>query len=144
MSYLDPKVWGPHYWFFLHTISITYPHHPNAVTKKKYYDLIQNFHIFLPIENIATQFSDLLEQYPITPYLDNRESFVRWTWFIHNKINEKLEKPKISMEEFYTKYYENYKPNDEKYRDFYKLRSKLIYFAIVLLILGLIYFFYNK
>jgi len=144
MSYLDPKVWGPHYWFFLHTISITYPHHPNAVTKKKYYDLIQNFHIFLPIENIATQFSDLLEQYPITPYLDNRESFVRWTWFIHNKINEKLEKPKISMEEFYTKYYENYKPNDEKYRDFYKLRSKLIYFAIVLLILGLIYFCYNK
>jgi len=144
MSYLDPKVWGPHYWFFLHTISITYPHHPNAVTKKKYYDLIQNFHIFLPIENIATQFSELLEQYPITPYLDNRESFVRWTWFIHNKINEKLEKPKISMEEFYTKYYENYKPNDEKYRDFYKLRSKLIYFAIVLLILGLIYFCYNK
>lgn len=144
MSYLDPKVWGPHYWFFLHTISITYPHHPNAVTKKKYYDLIQNFHTFLPIENIATQFSDLLEQYPITPYLDNRESFVRWTWFIHNKINEKLEKPKISMEEFYTKYYENYKPNDEKYRDFYKLRSKLIYFAIVLLILGLIYFCYNQ
>jgi hypothetical protein len=144
MTYLDPKVWGPHYWFFLHTISITYPHHPNAVTKKKYYDLIQNFHIFLPIENIATQFSELLEQYPITPYLDNRESFVRWTWFIHNKINEKLEKPKISMEEFYTKYYENYKPNDEKYRDFYKLRSKLIYFAIVLLILGLIYFCYNK
>jgi hypothetical protein len=144
MSYLDPKVWGPHYWFFLHTISITYPHHPNAVTKKKYYDLIQNFHIFLPIENIATQFSELLEQYPITPYLDNRESFVRWTWFIHNKINEKLEKPKISMEEFYTKYYENYKPNDEKYRDFYKLRSKLIYFAIVLLILGLIYFCYNQ
>jgi hypothetical protein len=94
----------------------------------------------LPIENIATQFSELLEQYPITPYLDNRESFVRWTWFIHNKINEKLEKPKISMEDFYTKYYENYKPNDEKYRDFYKLRSKLIYFAIVLLILGLIYF----
>ena len=144
MTYLDPKVWGPHYWFFLHTVSISYPHHPNAVTKKKYYDLIQNLHIFLPIENIATQFSELLDQYPITPYLDNRESFVRWTWFIHNKINEKLEKPKISMEEFYTQYYENYKPRDEKYRNFYKLRSKLIYFAIVLFVLGLIYFFYNQ
>ena len=59
MTYLDPKVWGPHYWFFLHTISISYPRHPNAVTKKKYYALIQNFLVFLPIENIATQFSEL-------------------------------------------------------------------------------------
>ena len=143
MSYLDPKVWGPHYWFFLHTIAVTYPHHPNAVTKKKYYDLIQNLHIFLPIDKIANEFSELLEQYPITPYLDNRESFVRWTWFIHNKINEKLEKPKITLEEFYKEYYENYKPKDVKYREFYKLRAKIIYLLIVLLIAGLIYFFYH-
>jgi hypothetical protein len=143
MTYLDPKVWGPHYWFFLHTIAVTYPHHPNAVTKKKYYDLIQNLHIFLPIDKIANEFSELLEQYPITPYLDNRESFVRWTWFIHNKINEKLEKPKITLEEFYKQYYENYKPKDVKYREFYKLRAKLIYLLIVLLIAGLIYYFYH-
>ena len=24
--YLDPKIWGPHYWFFLHTVAITYPY----------------------------------------------------------------------------------------------------------------------
>ena len=144
MTYLDPKVWGPHYWFFLHTISITYPHHPNAVTKKKYYDLIQNLYVFLPVEKIATEFSKLLEQYPVTPYLDNRESFVRWTWFVHNKINEKLEKPKISMEDFYKRYYENYKPSDVKYREFYKIREKVIYLVIVLLIVGVTYIFYNK
>jgi hypothetical protein len=143
MTYLDPKVWGPHYWFFLHTISVTYPHHPNAITKKKYYDLIQNLHVFLPIDKIANEFSQLLEQYPITPYLDNRESFVRWTWFIHNKINEKLEKPKITIEEFYKQYYENYKPKDVKYSEFYKLRAKLIYLAIILLIAGLIYYLYH-
>ena len=22
---LNPKIWGPHYWFFLHTIAINYP-----------------------------------------------------------------------------------------------------------------------
>jgi len=144
MTYLDPKVWGPHYWFFLHTISITYPHHPNAVTKKKYYDLIQNLHVFLPVEKIATEFSQLLEQYPVTPYLDNRESFVRWTWFVHNKINEKLQKPKISIEDFYKQYYENYKPSDVKYREFYKIREKVVYLVIVLLIIGVTYIFYNK
>ena len=144
MTYLDPKVWGPHYWFFLHTISITYPHHPNAVTKKKYYDLIQNLHVFLPIENIATQFSHLLEQYPITPYLDNRESFVRWTWFIHNKINEKLEKPQISLNDFFIKYYDEYKSHDEKLTEYYKIREKVIYFGIVIGISGAIYYLYDK
>ena len=143
MTYLDPKIWGPHYWFFLHTISITYPHHPNAVTKKVYYDLIQNLHTFLPIEKIANEFSELLEQYPITPYLDNRESFVRWVWFIHNKINEKLEKPKITLEDFYKSYYENYKPKDVKYQEFYKMRAKLIYFGVILCIIGLIYYYYH-
>jgi hypothetical protein len=137
----EPKIWGPHFWFFLHTISLTYPNYPNAVTKKKYYDLIQNLHIFLPVEKISNEFSQLLEQYPITPYLDNRESFVRWTWFIHNKINEKLEKPKITIEEFYKQYYENYKPKDVKYNEFYKFRAKIIYITIILLIIGLIYYF---
>jgi len=143
MSNLDPKVWGPHYWFFLHTIAVTYPHHPNAVTKKIYYDLIQNLHVFLPIEHIAKEFSKLVEQYPITPYLDNRESLVRWMWFIHNKINETLEKPKITLENFYKEYYEHYKPKDVKYREFYKLRGKIIYFVLILLIIAAIYFFYH-
>jgi len=144
MTYLDPKVWGPHYWFFLHTISVTYPHHPNAITKKIYYDLIQNLYIFLPIEKIAREFSDLLQQYPITPYLDNRESFVRWVWFIHNKINEKLESPKITLEQFYKEYYENYKPKDVKHYEYYKMRSKLIYVGIILCIIGLIYYYYHS
>ena len=51
--YLDPKVWGPHYWFFLHTLAMTYPHHPNSVTKKKYYEFIQNLPLFLPVEEIS-------------------------------------------------------------------------------------------
>ncbi len=30
----DPNIWGPHYWFFLHTIAESYPENPNQVTKK--------------------------------------------------------------------------------------------------------------
>ena len=86
---LDPKVFGPHYWFFLHTISMNYPKYPNAVTKKKYYDFIQNLPLFIPVEKHAADFSKLLDEYPVSPYLDSRDSFVRWMHFIHNKINEK-------------------------------------------------------
>ena len=49
MTNLDPNIWGPHYWFFLHTIAMSYPIHPNAVTKKKYYDFVQNIPLFIPV-----------------------------------------------------------------------------------------------
>ena len=143
-AYLDPKIWGPLYWFFLHTIAMSYPIHPNAVTKKKYYDFVQNIPLFIPVESMAGEFSKLLDQYPVQPYLDNKESFIRWMWFIHNKINKKLEKPQISLNDFYVKYYEEYKPMNEKMSEYYKIRGKLIYSGIIVSIFGGIYYLYDK
>ena len=142
--YLDPKIWGPHYWFFLHTVVMTYPHHPNTVTKKKYYEFIQNIPLFIPVENISTEFSKLIDKYPITPYLDNRESFVRWMHFIHNKINEKLEKPPVTLNDFYIKYYEEYKTTNQKMNEYYKIQEKLVYGGILFTIIGGIYYLYDK
>jgi len=143
-AYLDPKIWGPHYWFFLHTIAMSYPVHPNAVTKKKYYDFVQNIPLFIPVESMSGEFSKLLDQYPVQPYLDNKESFIRWMWFIHNKINKKLEKPQISLNDFYVNYYEEYKPINEKMSEYYKIRGKLIYSSIIISIFGGIYYLYDK
>jgi FAD-linked sulfhydryl oxidase len=144
MTVLDSKVWGPHMWFFLHTTAMTYPVRPNAITKKKYYDFIQNLPLFIPIEHMSGEFTKLLDEYPIQPYLDTKESFIRWVWFIHNKINEKLEKPKITLNEFYNKYYEEYKPTNVKLSEYYKIRSKFIYFAIILAIISMIVYLYKK
>lgn len=144
MTYLDPKIWGPHYWFFLHTLSMTYPKNPNAVNKKKYYEFIQNLPLFIPVESISGEFSKLLDMYPVAPYLDNRESFIRWMHFIHNKINEKLEKPQITLNEFYVKYYEEYKSDNVKMLQFLKWREKLIYAGLLLSICLAIYYLYDK
>jgi len=65
-------------------------------------------------------------------------------WFIHNKINEKLEKPKISLEDFYINYYEQYKSIDEKLSYSLKMKQKFIYISIILSIGGLIYYLYEK
>lgn len=144
MVILDSDIWGPHYWFFLHTIAMSYPHHPNDVTKKKYYEFIMNLPLFIPIENMGNEFSKLIDEFPVTSYLDSRSSFVRWVHFIHNKINEKLEKPKITLEEFYYQYYQEYKPKNVKMKEQYKWREKIIYLTIMLGTTGLILYFYNK
>lgn len=91
----EPDVWGPHYWFFLHTIAHSYPETPNAVTKRKYYDLIQNMPLFIPVSDIGNKFSSLIDKYPVSPYLDSRESFIRWVHFIHNKVNDHSVKKKF-------------------------------------------------
>lgn len=140
---LNPEIWGPHYWFFLHTISLNYPKYPNDVTKKKYYDFISNLPLFIPVETIATYFSKLLDKYPVTPYLDSREAFVKWMHFIHNKINERLEKPKISLDDFYVFYYEQYKSKEIKYVESSKWKEKLIYTLIILSFVFLA-FYLNK
>ena len=144
MTALDPDVWGPHFWFFLHTIAISYPNRPNDVTKKKYYEFIMNLPLFLPVEKIGNDFGKLIDEYPVSSYLDSKDSLVRWMHFIHNKINEKLERPTISLNDFYTKYYDEYKPKNIKMQEHYKWKEKIIYMMIVLGATGVILYFYNK
>ena len=144
MAILDPEIWGPHFWFFINTLALNYPNNPNDVTIKKYYEFIQNLPLFIPVEAMGNEFSKLLEQYPIITYLDSRDSFIRWMHFIHNKINEKLEKPKISINDFYVKYYEEYKPKNIKMKEYYRWREKIIYILVLLGASGLIVYLYNK
>lgn len=118
--YLNPNVWGKHYWFFLHTIAYKYSNHPNAVTKRKYYDLISNFPLFIPDEEMGNHFAYLLDKYPVSPYLDNRESFIRWVWFIHNKMNRFLKKDEIGLFESLDKYLEQYEISTKKTSDWWK------------------------
>ena len=141
---LSAKVWGPWYWGFLHTASMAYPRNPNAVTQKKYYDLVQNFHVFIPVESMSTEFQRLTQKYPVTPYLDKKESLVRYFHFLHNKMNERLEKPKKSLHEFYESYYEKYKPVSVKSKEWWQLRRKMIFLLVLVLLSGLIYYLYLK
>lgn len=103
-------VWGPHYWFVLHSIARTYPEHPNEVVRRKYYDFIQNLPLFLPDEEIGTKFSHLLDTFPVSPYLRSRDSFMRWMYFIHNKINRSLEKDEPTFEEAMRTYDDLFRP----------------------------------
>jgi hypothetical protein len=141
---LDPKIWGPHYWFFLHTLALTYPETPNEVIKKKFYDFYQNLPIFIPISEIGNNFSKFLDKYPVTPYLDSRQSLVRWTHFIHNKINNALNLKELNLEQALSAYYENYKPKEIKDKAERKYREKIAFSIIIIILLILSLIFYNK
>jgi hypothetical protein len=141
---LDPNVWGPHYWFVLHTIALSYPETPNEVIKKKFYDFYQNLPLFLPVEDIGNNFIKFLDKYPVSPYLESKQSLVRWTHFIHNKINTALNKPTLNLEESLSAYYELYKPKEIKDLNERKRREKIAFSFFVAIILILTAYMYNK
>lgn len=143
MNNFDPNVWGPHYWFFLHTIAESYPEHPNETIKRKYYDLIQNMPIFIPVIEIGNKFSNLLDKYPITPYLCSRESFVRWVHFIHNKINVVLNKKEISLPDALQKYRSNYKSKKVHLVEKINNKKHYIYAFLIILLILFIYQYYE-
>jgi len=141
---LNHNVWIPKLKFTLQTISVTYPQNPNDVEKKKYYDFVQNLPLFFPFKPFGKNFIELLDQYPVTPYLSSRMSFMKWVHFIFNKINVQMELPEEDFDEYLNKYYDDYKPEEMKKKNIYKTRRKYIKFAFgVLLLSGCIYF-YNK
>jgi len=139
----DPDVWGPHYWFFLHTIAESYPKNPNDVTKRKYYDFIQNMPLFIPIEEMGNKFSEMLDRYPVSPYLDNRDSFVRWVHFIHNKFNVLLGKREITLPQALDNYRNEYKPKPVRLSEKLNLKKHYIHLAVILTCVFLIYVYYE-
>ncbi len=141
---LNHNVWLPHLKFTLQTIAITYPSHPNDVSKKKYYDFIQNLPVFFPLEPFGKNFLKLLDKYPVTPYLSSRMSFMKWIHFILNKIHEQLEQPVDDFYDSLEKYYDEYKPKEIRNKELIKTRQRYIQFGIALLIIGGIFYIYKK
>ncbi len=139
----NPEIWGPHYWFVLHSIAATYPDNPNKITKRKYYDFIMNLPLFLPHDEIGNKFGNLIDKYPVSPYLDCRESFQLWMHFIHNKINAVLGKEEILLTTALEKYQAAYKPRPIYLHEQYHIKLHYIHVAIILLCVFFIYSYYK-
>jgi len=138
----DPQVWGPRYWFVLHTIAQTYPLHPNKVTRRKYYDFFMNLPLFVPDIEMGDYLSYLLDVYPVSAFLDNRDHLVKWIWAIHNKINVRLGKPEVGFIESLEIYKRNYQTSLQKQWFDYASKRRWIalsFICIVVLMIWLVY-----
>ena len=140
---LDPSIWTKHYWFFLNTIAFNYPDYPNKHLKKKYYDFFMNFPLYIPDEEVGNKFSELLDKFPISPYLDNKNKLIKWVIFIQNRLNIFLKLPEESYEEIINKYYDEYRPVKEKNIKNKINKDRIIAFILIILLLLTSYYFYN-
>ena len=95
---MNPKVWGPHAWFFLHSVTLSYPNNPTETDKKQMYDFFMSVSNVLPCLDCMKHFKDHLNKYPITPFLDSKDSLVSWLIILHNMVNVSTGKPTMTNE----------------------------------------------
>jgi len=138
---MNMNIWGPYYWFVIHTIAMTYPKVPGATTKKRYYQFFKELPHFLPHPKAKKLFNHILNKYPITPYLDSKESLLKWCHFIHNKINIILHKQTMTYKEFYETYHAQYIPKPIKNDTSKEWKQKLAYGCFLIIIMISIIFF---
>tara|TARA_Y100001958_G_scaffold159682_1_gene162421 strand:+ start:7062 stop:7571 length:510 start_codon:yes stop_codon:yes gene_type:complete len=119
---MNPKIWGPHGWFFIHSIALNYPNNPTFKQKQDYFNFFKSLMNVIPCEKCAFHYSQNFKNYPIDNFLDNTEKLFNWTVDIHNMVNEKNNKRILSYEEAYKEHMEEYDNNSNGYnKDDYSL-----------------------
>ena len=138
MKNLDETIWLPHFWFFLFTLAHSYPDTPNKVTKRKYYDFVQNLPLFLPHDTIRNQFSHLLDEFPVSPYLDHKDSFTYWVHVMNNKLNFKLGYLQKTYLQNLDEYYNHFLPQPLQISDKIGFQKKYIIFTLIICLMFMI------
>lgn len=86
-------VWGPVFWFFLHTMSFNYPVSPSIETKRHYMNFVLSLKNILPCKHCRDNLTDNFKKLPITMNtMKNRETFSRYIYDLHELINKMLKK----------------------------------------------------
>ncbi|KAI1788353.1 ERV/ALR sulfhydryl oxidase domain-containing protein [Ganoderma leucocontextum] len=80
-------------WKLLHTMTLRFPDEPRQDER----DALDNyFHLMsrlYPCGECAAEFQKLLKKYP--PQTSSRRAAATWLCFLHNQVNERLEKPEF-------------------------------------------------
>lgn len=105
---MDTRFWGPSGWRLLHSIAFAYDPKTDKGSTRFFFHSLP---FVLPCKFCRTSLSEYMEQLPLEPALQSRDTLARWLWSIHNMVNAKLRSQKIqvmddpsfeSVETFYT------------------------------------------
>ena len=97
---MDPNLWGPGAWFFLHAITRTYPVRPSETKRTAAVRFFNSLKDLLPCSACAAHYGRLLQEHPVEPHVHSRTALARWFVDIHNRVNRDVGKKQISYDDF--------------------------------------------
>lgn len=95
---MSPSIWGPYFWNAMHIATLGYPDIPNDADKSAAGSFFESLARLIPCPICRSHYSEFLKSDP--PQVESRTTLVYWLYNIHNKVNQRLEKPLISFSQF--------------------------------------------
>lgn len=140
---LNPKIWGPHAWFFLDSIILSLPNKLNNEQKIIYKNFFTSLQNILPCELCREHYKENLNQYPLTDnILSSKENMIKWILNIHNNVRRKAQKIPISINKYFKYYDKSYDENKKKQQIVKDCNFK--YYISIVIILILLLFIIHK
>lgn len=150
---MDPKLWGPHFWFILHLISFNYPDNPSTPDKDNYKRFYESVGDILPCSLCKRHYKNYISQFPISIHLDSRIDLITWVIQVHNFVNQSLNKPIYTVKNVLDIYanlevvspFVKLNVNVIKREKIYKYYGKLyVMIFICLILLALVIYYHHK
>ena len=154
---MDPLIWGPHAWFFLHSITLVYPDNPSEQEKINFFNFFKTLGNILPCMVCRENYKNHFIKHPLRKQLKNKKDLQQWLVTIHNEVNKIHKKKKFTHKEFkelYDKIYEkgaycnpfiqnNHSNNHNSPNNMFKNNKKHKIFIIILVIFMILSFTIN-
>ena len=132
---MDPELWGPHAWIFLHYVTFSYPDKPTWKDKQNMRDFINLLPEILPCHKCKMNCASHLKDMPLNDSaLSSRSSLVQWLVDFHNCVNKMNGKKELTLEEALEELFPKKKTN----------YTPCIIFIVILFFLFLFYLFFRK
>ena len=105
---IDPTIWGPPLWKFMHYFTLSYPENPTEDEKDTLVNFFETIGDSIPCEKCRYNFSQHVEKMPLTEeILESNVKVVRWLFDLHNEVNKSTNKPVFSYDDFINMYSTN-------------------------------------
>jgi hypothetical protein len=109
----DPKVWGPAFWFILHTGAAKYPLSASPIISGKMKSYIIGIPTMLPCIICQTHATNHIEKNMcnLDDICSGRDKLFKFFVIFHNIVNKRYNKPVVSVEDAYKIYNEGINVN---------------------------------
>ena len=96
---LNPQFWGPSTWKVIHAFAVGFPENPTIEEVNAMSNFLDGLKHLLPCAKCRHHYNDNLKEIGPPP-LYSKKDLIRWTFDLHNMVNQMLDKKPYSFEQF--------------------------------------------
>ena len=96
---MDPTIWGPSAWKFMHCVTLGYTKYPTNKNKHDMKTFFENLCDILPCNKCKRHFQDHFDKFPLNDsILSSKKKLFQWLVDVRNSVNTQQNKPHISYD----------------------------------------------